>query len=78
MKNFFFAGIDTIHSNLPIDYPFEFFPIFFSILGKINPGLAQLVAGEGLSIRLGIENKNMTIHEITVEAAKRYYYNTVI
>jgi hypothetical protein len=72
MKNFFFAGIDTTSSNLPLDYPFEFFPILFSILGKINPGLAQMVAGEGLSLRLGLTNKNMTIHEITVKAAKRY------
>ena len=71
MKNFIFSWFDTPDDNLPVDFPSEVLSIFLSILEKFQPETVYTLAGEGLLLRLGITGKNLTIPQITAEAARR-------
>lgn len=71
MRNFVFSWFDTSEGNLPHDIPTEFLGLFVSILGKFKFDLMRRLVGEGLQNRLNIIDRDMTIPQITAEAARR-------
>lgn len=71
MKNFIFSWFDVTEGNVPSTFPEEVFPIYLSILEKFNPAATFNLATEALLNRLEIYDKNMTIPQITAEAARR-------
>ena len=71
MKNFIFSWFDVTEGNVPSTFPEEVFPIYLSILEKFKPAATYNLATEALLNRLEIYDKNMTIPQITAEAARR-------
>lgn len=74
-SNFLFTGLDRPRHNDPEFLPTEMFSILFAVIEKVSPETSRSLMNEGLQVRLGITDRNMTMHEIAVEAAKRYVYS---
>ena len=67
--NFIFTWIDTTTKNFPFFTTQEFIELAFSLLSKVYPKGSDLIATEGLNMRLG--TKGLTFQQVVAEAARR-------
>ena len=67
--NFIYSFIDTPSNNLPKYVNHETVVLIFSLIEKVAKSISDLIMGEGLNLRVG--TKNLTIHEVAYEAAKK-------
>ena len=71
IKNLFFTYFDTTKNNLPVGYSPEIISTAMSVLEQYAPFAVKALINDALLMRLDIHGRNMTIPQITAEAARR-------